>query len=557
MTSPDRLSLRIAALARAIVVAALCIPVLWTRDAPALPAIMLIAGVWVVATTVDLRQRVALLILTSGEGLLIGLICGLSVDSSAAVLGALSVPPFTAALFRGLPGMAAALLAEVAGLGLAAYVVAGGLTSAQLSVAFSWAVTGLGLGLIGTFLHLALAERDGDGLAPYHYAQGLLRQLIDISEGLDSGLDPVALGGAILSGVRDELPTAAMTLYVCRDADLVPLVTKSIGAPQEVRRFEVLAGEARSRGQAVRSGRIFAVPLRADSGVVGVVAAVLPEGADVRSLGVDDRLTRLTERLRPSAVHLDTALLFSAFRDAATTEERRRLAREMHDGVAQDIASLGYLTDALSAIATTDAQRERIALLRDRVTSIVAEIRRSLVNLRTSIGESESLGAAIATVARNLSEVSGVPIHVTADELTDRLRPEVEAELFRIAQEAMNNAVKHAHASAIEVHCQVRAPAARITVVDDGRGLQPGRRDSHGLQIMRERALLVNGVLELTPTATGGLCVSVSIPDAGGAAEVTTVRPHDSAAVAAPDRHPVPGPVPPDPTPDAETGVSA
>ena len=264
---------------------------------------------------------------------------------------------------------------------------------------------------------------------------------------------------------------------------------------------------------------------RADSGATGVVVAALPEGAGVRAIGLDDAVRRLTGTLRPSAVHLDTALLFAAFRDAASAEERRRLAREMHDGVAQDIASLGYLADALAAVATTDAQHQRIALLRERVSAIVAEIRRSLVNLRTSIGESESLGAAIASVARNLSEVSGVPIHVTADELTERLRPEVEAELFRIAQEAMNNAVKHAQADSIDVHCQVRAPAARITVTDDGRGLQPGRRDSHGLKIMRERALLVSGHLELTDAPGGGLCVSVTIRGDGGPEEITVVQP--------------------------------
>ncbi|MFI2708109.1 sensor histidine kinase, partial [Nocardioides sp. CER28] len=257
----------------------------------------------------------------------------------------------------------------------------------------------------------------------------------------------------------------------------------------------------------------------------GVVVAALPDGTDVRAVGLDGAVRRLTATLRPSAVHLDTALLFAAFRDAASAEERRRLAREMHDGVAQDIASLGYLADALAAVATTDAQHERIAMLRQRVSAIVTEIRRSLVNLRTSIGESESLGAAIASVARNLSEVSGVPIHVTADELTERLRPEVEAELFRIAQEAMNNAVKHARADAIEVHCQVRAPAARITVTDDGRGLQPGRRDSHGLKIMRERALLVNGALELTDSPGGGLCVSVTIRGDGGPEEITVLQP--------------------------------
>jgi signal transduction histidine kinase len=135
-----------------------------------------------------------------------------------------------------------------------------------------------------------------------------------------------------------------------------------------------------------------------------------------------------------------------------------------------------------------------------------------VVNLRTSIGANESLGTAIGSIARNLSEVSGVPIHVTLNEHTQRLRPEVEGELFRIAQEAMNNAVRHAQASAIEVHCQVHAPEALITVVDNGRGLQAARPTSHGLHIMQERALLINASLEIGETPTGGLSVSVRVP---------------------------------------------
>ena len=78
-------------------------------------------------------------------------------------------------------------------------------------------MTGLGLGLVGTFLHSALNEKP-DPLAPYHYAQGLIRQLIDISGGLDNGLDPVALGGAILSAVRDDLPDARRWWSACRAA---------------------------------------------------------------------------------------------------------------------------------------------------------------------------------------------------------------------------------------------------------------------------------------------------------------------------------------------------
>src|SRR4029078_12669096 len=89
-------------------------------------------------------------------------------------------------------------------------------------------MTAVGLGLVATFLHTALNEKP-DPLAPYHYAQGLIRQLIDISGGLDKGLDPGALGGAILSAVRADLPPSALVISVPRGDTLTPLVTKAMG----------------------------------------------------------------------------------------------------------------------------------------------------------------------------------------------------------------------------------------------------------------------------------------------------------------------------------------
>ena len=85
-------------------------------------------------------------------------------------------------------------------------------------------------------------------------------------------------------------------------------------------------------------------------------------------------------------------------------------------------------------------------------------------------------------MAEHLEARFGVRIEVVVNEARRRLRPEVENELQRIAQEGMNNAVKHARASVIQVRCVVRAPHGQIQVLDDGVGLQAGRDDSHGAQ---------------------------------------------------------------------------
>jgi signal transduction histidine kinase len=511
VTQRDRLHIKVGVAARGFVLVALLTAVLWSQDTAALLALLAIGVVWTVVTAVEQRPSTASMALVCVECAAVGLIVGVVMDNSLAVLGAMAVPPFTAGLHRSVRGVLVALGAELVALAMVFFLSGDRFTQEEAIGVFSWGMTALGLGLIGAFLRSTLRETQ-DPLAPYRYAQTLIRQLIDLSGGLSSGLDPVALGGAILSNVDDELPTSALVVHIPRGDILTPLVSKTMSPDDDLSPIEDLAVEAWAVGAAVLDDRMFAFPLTTSAGTTAVVAGLLSERVDLDQLGVQERIRGLIRSLEGTAVHLDTALLFSAFRDSATAEERRRLAREIHDGVAQDIASLGYLVDALRAGENEAKQVERIDLLRDRITSVVAEIRRSVVTLRTSVGSAESLGTAIGSIARNLSEVSGMPIHVTLDEHTARLRAEVEAELFRIAQEAMNNAVRHAHASAIEVHCQVHAPNATITVSDDGRGLQPGGTTSHGLAIMRERALLIGAGLELGETPGGGFTVTVRVP---------------------------------------------
>lgn len=524
--SPDAASLvdphhrRVAAIARGFGSVAMLVPLLWSRDAPALVALGFMAVTWAVVTLLEWRTRITLDVLGGFEAGAIGLIAGMVVDRSPVVLAGLAIVPFTAGLYRGVWGVAISLSTELFAVVTASLAVRHGITPQQGYDIFSWCFAGLGAGLIGTFLLTALQQR-ADPLTPYLYAQSLLRRLIDISGDFDGGLDPVALGGGILAQVRDELPVSSAALYVPRGELLTPLVTRELGVTIGTS-WDHAAVTAWTKADTYVEDHLFAVPLRSaqDGSVTAVVVACLSERVSPERLGLYDRLEKLRRTLQVNAVQLDTALLFVTFRDSSTAEERRRLAREMHDGVAQDIAGLGYLVDALASTATTPQQTERIGVLRDRITAVVAEIRRSLVNLRTSVGASESLGAAIGSIARNLTEVSGVPIHVTLDETTDRLRPEVEAELFRITQEAMNNAIKHAQASAIEVNCQVRPPYARITVSDDGRGMQAPRTGSHGLEIMRERALLIKGKLTMHDLEEGGLAVTVEI--AGGTEHAST-----------------------------------
>lgn len=521
--APD---LRISAAARGFVLLALGGPILWDRDVDSVVALAALASGWLVAVLLELRLPRTRGLVGVLDAALVGLVVGLTVDSLA-VLGALAVPPFAAGLWLGLRGVLLTLSAELVVVVVVSTAFEGSLTSDQSLGIFTWATMGLALGMVATFVRGAL--RDDDPLAPYRHASDLLRELSSLSIGLSAGLDPRSLGGTILDAVLDEVPASAVSIHVPLDDHLATLAAKSFAGGDPDRCAEI-AARSWSRTQLLVEDGCFAFPLEGHRGTVAVVSGTLPSTTSLDRGQLRRRITHLQEVLVERSVPLQTGLLFEGFRDTATADERQRLSREMHDGVAQDIASLGYVVDALAASAPTPEAEAQLMMLRERVTAIVAEVRRSVTTLRTTVGTSESLGTAIIGVTRNLSQTSGVPIEVTLDEQPQRLRPEVEAELFRIAQEALNNAVKHAQASAIRVHCQVAAPYAVISVRDDGRGLGEARTDSYGMGIMRERARLIDAELSITEPPAGGLDVTVRLspeptgPDGLGAPAPSTPR---------------------------------
>ena len=501
---------RLAAGARAFGLVALSAPILWSRELSAVLGLFAVAVVWASGAAAE-RLRVNATMALTVEAALIGTVCALSLDFSLAVLGSLAVPPFTASLRRGPRGMLLALSAELAFLVGLSTVLRGPMSTAEGTGAITWVVVGVGLGLIGSFVRSALHPAV-DPLTPYRDAQALIRELIDLSGSLSSGLDPASLATTLAEALRDELPVNAVLVQVPRDDGLSPLLTEteSLGDADET--LGELSSVATRTVRPAISGASFAFPLMTDAGLVAVVAGRLPAGLDPIAVRLEARLDALAARLEPTAVHLDTALLFTAFRDAATSDERRRLAREMHDGIAQDIASLGYLVDNLASHPASPHQAAQLRQLRQRISKVVTEVRASVQSLRTEVGASQSLGTAISGLARSLSASSSIPIHVTVDEQTARLRTEVEAELLRIAQEAMTNAVRHSRATTIDVLCRVHAPEAEVVVRDDGQGLQPGRHDSQGIEIMHERARLIGAELTLENAEPRGTVMAVRLP---------------------------------------------
>ena len=266
------------------------------------------------------------------------------------------------------------------------------------------------------------------------------------------------------------------------------------------------------------AGRHTVLPLRMGSRTFGLVALETRRSAATNRSGfvappTDPRLMApAMELVDETALRLETALLFGEVRSIATSEERRRLAREIHDGVAQELASLGYAVDDLVAAGMPIGRTAKHAnvrggsdnpiaddlrTLRKEITRIVSELRLSIFDLRSEVQAQVGLGGALSDYVRAVSVGTTFSVHVTLDEAPDRLPIAAEAELLRIAQEAITNARKHAEAEHLWVTCRVDPPFAHLRIEDDGNGMGTGRHDSFGLEVMRERAARLGAELTI------------------------------------------------------------
>jgi signal transduction histidine kinase len=201
---------------------------------------------------------------------------------------------------------------------------------------------------------------------------------------------------------------------------------------------------------------------------------------------------------------LESAVLFSTARAGATAVERQRIARDIHDGIAQEVASLGYLVDELACAQDDPEHRSGLLDVRTALGRILSGLRLTVADLRGGSTDADRLGPALTDYALAVGKRSSMVVHLAIEEAPQRLSPGVETELLRIAQEAVTNAGRHASAGNLWVTASLEPPFATISVDDDGVGSAAPRPDHFGLQIMQERAERIGAVLAIDERPEGG-----------------------------------------------------
>ncbi len=210
-----------------------------------------------------------------------------------------------------------------------------------------------------------------------------------------------------------------------------------------------------------------------------------------------------------AAIAIENAMLYERSRELTVVEERNRLARDLHDSVVQTMFSL-----SLMAEAARNGAPEEIDQVGDLAKRALAELRSIVFELRPADLAAEGLVPTLVKHTEVLGRVFGQDIDVRV--LSMRvLDPAIELELFRIIQEALSNALKHAHASKVQVVVDLDAVPARIEIDDDGLGFDPEAvpvRARHlGLLSMEERAGAIGGRLKIDSAPGRGTHVVVEV----------------------------------------------
>ena len=387
--------------------------------------------------------------------------------------------------------------------------------AAYSSTAAEWVVLSLLVGLLGAWarrLGIRTAGRD----EAYSSAFRLVNQLRTVARHLSGGLDARQLAQMLLQDLQSKTSFDRGAIFIGGAAGvLAPLA--SVGHAPDWKTN--LAGDYLI-ADVWQHQRPATAPV-ALNGLAGMVSVALPLMVGSRTVGVaaverrrswerELDLDGLQGLVDEAALRIETALLFADVRAIATADERKRLAREIHDGIAQDLAFLGYAIDDLTARAHDDLRGD-LHDLRGQITRVVGDLRMSIYELRSEVQTEAGLGSLISDFVGSVGTSSRMTVHLALDESPDRLPVATEAEVLRIAQEAVNNARKHAEAENLWVSLSVRPPQVRLTVEDDGRGMQAGRRDSYGLHIMRERAEGMGGRLTVSERNGGGTKVELQV----------------------------------------------
>ena len=400
--------------------------------------------------------------------------------------------------------------------------------SAPLLTTFQWAAELLLIALVAGYARRLFGQvEERSWLA--RQANDLLVQLHEVAQTLPASLDLGETVDSTVERLREMVPADVAAVLLREDGGgdqwqvasargtRLPRSLPVEYLPEPMRRViatgtsQLAEAEAEAGLAQLTRSAIYA-PLAARGNVIGILAA---EAVDGDALG-EHELRVVTGLAEQAALAIDNARRFGRLRTVGADEERTRIARDLHDRVGQSLAYLAFELDRISRRAGGTEVEEDLSRLREDVRKVVTEVRDTLYDLRTDVTEEQGLVPTLREMLERVKQRTGVDVQLDTEE-TVRLPLRQEREVWRIAQEAITNAGRHADASRIRVRWHCDDLGAELEVADDGRGMATGAArnlDSYGMLGMRERAGSIGAILEVDSEPGVGTTVTCRLGSA-------------------------------------------
>jgi signal transduction histidine kinase len=339
----------------------------------------------------------------------------------------------------------------------------------------------------------------------------LLRRLHELADTLDTGFDAPGSAEMALQELSGRMRAARSAVLVgygtnpavplaIRGADRAPWPEPTVPGSVLWEAWHHGTPTLREWEGDLVERSLIAVPLFDDRGQrLGLLVADRPL---VTPFSQED-LNAAAEVAARHAANIDLSVLFAGLRERAGLEERERLAREMHDGIAQEMVAIGFGIDALRRVA--QEQRSPLAEgldgLRADVSRVLADLRLHIADLRIAVRPDTGLGALIGARLQNFGSTSGVTTRIHLSETGFRLPAHTEVLIYRLFIQVLSDARHAMDAEAIEVRLNVAAPKAELWVSHDGTaGLSQRDFEGHPL-------LALGGEITVEPYAERGVSV--------------------------------------------------
>ncbi len=253
-------------------------------------------------------------------------------------------------------------------------------------------------------------------------------------------------------------------------------------------------------------------PIRLQSETIGFINMLSTSAGFYQPIHAE----RLQAFTNYAAIAIQNARLYEKSRELAAVEERQRIARDLHDAVSQSLFSASVIAQSLPRLWRINSSRvmEQLDYLDELTQSALTEMRMLLLELRPSALQDVSLSSLLHQMVRTLETRKQIRIATVIDDLSD-LPPALKLALYRIAQEALNNMVKHSQASAATLILRREEERIVLSLQDNGVGFAVDQieTDSLGLRIMRERAEEIGATLTIESDRQSGTVVKAILPE--------------------------------------------